>query len=76
MFWLHVSARHIVTGGLKIMPDSRIRSIICKGPKSRIPSPIDFTKCREVIAGTYNNFVIAGACKSFGFLETKYVKYN
>ena len=42
---------HIVTGDLKIITDSRIRSIICKGPKYRFPVPIDFKSCREEIAG-------------------------
>ena len=39
----------IVTGDLKIITDSRIRSIICKGPKYRFPVPIDFKSCREEI---------------------------
>ena len=38
---------HIVTGDLKIITDSRIRYIICKGPKYRFPVPIDFKSCRE-----------------------------
>ena len=57
-------AGHIVTGGLKIITDSRIRSIICKGPKYRFPVPIDFKSCREEIAGPYKNFVIAGVNES------------
>ena len=36
--------------GLKIIADSRIRSIICKGAKYRFPLPIDFKSCREEIA--------------------------
>ena len=36
---------------LKIITDSRIRSIICKGPKYRFPLPLDFKSCREEIAG-------------------------
>ena len=35
-------AGHIVTGDLKIITDSRIWSVICKGPKYRFPLPIDF----------------------------------
>ena len=42
---------HIVTGDLNIITDSRIRSIICKGPKYRFPVPIDLKSCREKIAG-------------------------
>ena len=41
---------------LKIITDSRIRSIICKGPKYRFPVPIDFKSCREVIAGALQEF--------------------
>ena len=42
--------------GVKIITDSRIRSIICKGPKYRFPVPIDFKSCREEIAGALQEF--------------------
>ena len=42
-------ADHIITGNLKIISDSRIRSIISKGAKYRLPSQTDFNKCREEI---------------------------
>ena len=38
------------------MTDSRIRFIICKGPKYRIPVPIDFKSYREEIAGALQEF--------------------
>ena len=41
---------HVMTGNLKNLSDSRIRSIICKSPKYRFPSRIEFKKCREEIA--------------------------
>ena len=41
---------------MKVISDSRIRSIISKGPKYRFPSPIDFNKCREDIAVALNEF--------------------
>ena len=41
---------------LMVITDSRIRSIICKGPKYRFPVPIDFKSCREVIAGALQEF--------------------
>ena len=44
----------IVTGNLKIITDSRIRSFISKGPKYRFPAHIDFNKCRETIASALN----------------------
>ena len=49
-------AGHIVTGDLKIITDSRILSIICKGPKYRFPVLIDFKSCREEIAGALQEF--------------------
>ena len=49
-------AGHIVTGHLKTITDSRIRSIICKGPKYRFPLPKDFKSCREEIAGALQEF--------------------
>ena len=33
-----------------------MRSIICKGPKYRFSSRIDFKKCREEIAAALNDF--------------------
>ena len=38
------------------MSDSRIRSIIAKGPKYRFSVQKDFQKCREKIAGSLNEF--------------------
>ena len=49
-------AAGVITGNLKIISDSRIRSIIAKGPKYRFPVQIDFQKCREKIAGSLNEF--------------------
>ena len=41
---------------MKIISDSRIRSIIAKGPKYRFPAKIDFQKCREKIAAILNEY--------------------
>ena len=49
-------AGHIVTGNLKIITDSRIRSVISKGPKYRFPAHTDFNKCRETIASALNGY--------------------
>ena len=49
-------AGHIITGNLKIISDSKIRSIISKVPKYRLPFQIDFNKCREEIAVALNEF--------------------
>ena len=47
---------HLARIDLKIITDSRIRSIICKGHKYRFPVPIDFKSCREEIAGALQEF--------------------
>ena len=49
-------AGHIVTCSLKIITDSRIRSVISKGPKYRFLAHIDFNKCRETIASVLNDY--------------------
>ena len=50
------TAGHIVTGNLKVITDSRICSVISKGPKYRFPAHIDFNKCRETIASALNDY--------------------
>ena len=45
-----------MTGNLKIISDSRIRYIVSKSPKYRLPSRIDFKKCREEKASALNDF--------------------
>ena len=40
-------AGHIVTGDLKFINDSIIRSIISKRPNNKLPSLIDLTNCRS-----------------------------
>ena len=44
--YLYSPARHVITGNLNDIPDSRVRYIISKGPKYRFPSNIDYPKCR------------------------------
>ena len=53
---IYPSAGHVVTGNLKIIPYSRIRNIVSKGPKYRFLSRIDFNRCREEIASASNDF--------------------
>ena len=62
-------AGHIITGNLKIISDSRIRSLISKGPKYRLPSQINFNKCIEEIAVALNEF-----CKRW--CRREYVECN
>ena len=47
--FLYPSAGHVVTGDLTCIPDKRLRSLFKKGPKYRLPSRIDFTKCRDIV---------------------------
>ena len=56
LMYCYPAAGHIITGDLKIIPDSRIRNIIFEGPKYLIPSNIDFNKCREKTAAALNEF--------------------
>ena len=47
----------MITGNLKVIPDSRVRNIISKGPKYRVSSHIDFfSKCCREIAASLNDF--------------------
>ena len=45
--YVYPAAGHTITGNLKIISDSRIRSIIAKLPKYRFPVQMDFQKCRK-----------------------------
>ena len=62
--YVYPAAGHVITGNLKIIPDSRIRSIIAKGPKYRFPVHIDFQSCREKMQHLLMNFVIVGVSES------------
>ena len=48
----------------KIITDSKIRSIICKGPKYRFPSQYTSTNAVKKLLVPYKNFVIDGASES------------
>ena len=54
--FIYPSACHVITGNLKIIPDSRNHNIVSKGPKYRFPSKNDFNRCREEIASALNDF--------------------
>ena len=41
---------------MKIISDSRMRSIIAKGHNYRYPAKIDFQKCHEKIAASLNEY--------------------
>ena len=46
----------MITGNLNVIPGSRVRYIISKGPKYWFPSNFDFPKCRREIAAFSNDF--------------------
>ena len=62
--YVYPAAGHVITGNLRISSDSRIRSIIAKGPKYRFPVRIDFQKCREKLQHPLMNIVIVGVSES------------
>ena len=53
---LYTHQHHVITGNLKIIPDSRIRNIVSKCPKYSYPSQIDFNRCKGEIASALNDF--------------------
>ena len=58
--YVYPAAGHVITGNLRIISDSRIRSIIAKGRKYRFPVQIDVQKCRKKLQDLLMNFVIVG----------------
>ena len=46
----------MITNNLNIIPDTRVRKIISKGPKYRFPSNVVFPICRREIAASLNDF--------------------
>ena len=51
-------AGHIITGNFDLIKDKRLRNLLSKGPKYRLPSLIDFDSCRTKIAEAIQNFSI------------------
>ena len=47
---------HIITGNFDIIKDKRLRTLLSKGPKYRIPSLIDFDSCRVQLAEAIEKF--------------------
>ena len=59
-----ISQGYVITDNLRIISDSRIRSIIAKGPKYRFPVHVDFQKCREKLQHLLMNFETVGVSES------------
>ena len=47
---------HVIAGNFDIIKDKRIRALLSKGPKYRLPSLIDFDTCRNHISEALNNY--------------------
>lgn len=47
---------HIISGNFDIITDKRIRNLLTKGPKYRLPSLIDFDKCKIEIAEALDSY--------------------
>ena len=54
--FIYPDAGHGITGNLKVISDSRIHSIIAKGPKYRFPNRIDFKYYKHEIAPSLSDF--------------------
>ena len=50
-------AGHIVTGNLDVLTSRELRDLCKKGPKYRLPAPINFESCRYNIAESINEYV-------------------
>ena len=61
---MYQAAGHVITGSLKIISDSRIRSIIAKGPKYRFPVQIIFKSVAKKLQHLLINFVIVGVSEN------------
>ena len=62
--YVYPVAGHVITGNLRIISDSRIRSIIAKGPKYSFVAKINFQKSREKLLQLLMKIVIVGVSES------------
>lgn len=52
----YLPSGHIITGDLNIIDDYKLRNLLFKGPKYRLPDEIDFDLCCKEIADAVNLF--------------------
>ena len=55
--------KHIVTGDLHIVENSKLRYLFTKGPNFREPRTMNFSKCLKSISTALDTFVIAMTSK-------------
>ena len=53
---MYQPAGHIITGNFDIIKDARLRKLLSKGPKYRLPNTLDFNSSRIKIAEALHNF--------------------
>jgi hypothetical protein len=49
---------HIITGDLNIIANKQLRRLLRRGPKFRLPTPINFEKCIEEIDDSLTNYCV------------------
>ena len=49
-------AGHIITGNFDLIQDTQLKSIFTKGPKYRLPSPVNFDTCLSEITHSLDDF--------------------
>ena len=48
---------HIVTGDIRIVQNSKLRKLLCKGPKCREPVSINVSNCKTEIKNNLTKFL-------------------
>ena len=61
--------KHIVTGDLRIIENSKLRKLLSKGPSFRESKTINYSKCKTSIETALDLFILKLVSKS-GFVET------
>ena len=54
---------HIVTGDKRIVQNNKLKKLLCKGPKYRESSSINFSNCKTDIKEALKYFLLIGAIK-------------
>ena len=65
----YAPAGHIITGNFDMIKDKRIRALLSKGPKKRLPSLINFDTCRNYISETLNDYSSKWCCREHAELD-------
>ena len=66
---------HIITGDLRIVSNNKLRKILCKGPKFRENTHVDFNKAKKDITNGIDN-CIASWCKKKDLPEEAFLEWR